>query len=212
MKVKSLRKSPLYEERFRFGEKISNLIFYLFLIVIVASMALGTFYLRKNFGGVIVNGNSMCNTLYSGEKLVMKYVVGTEVKRGDIVVVYVGNYPEFQRDGTDHLIKRLIAVEGDKVKCEDGQIRMQYGGVGEWVDLYEPYAYYTDKLAYDFAEYTVGEGEVFFLGDNRNHSQDSRYQEGHSRLNRLYKAEDIIGVVPTWNIEHEKFLEFFFFR
>jgi len=46
--------------------------------------------------------------------------------------------------------------------------------VGEWQPLYEPYAYYTDRNGYDFGEYVLQKDEVFFLGDNRNHSTDSR--------------------------------------
>ena len=67
----------------------------------------------------------------------------------------------------------------------------------------------------DFEEYEVGEGEIFFLGDNRQNSLDSRYKEeyGGSHLsNGLYKAEDIYGVVPDWAIAYKTPLEWLFFR
>ena len=55
--------------------------------------------------------------------------------------------------------------------------------------------YYSNKAAYDFAEYTVGKDEIFFLGDNRCNSLDSRYQEGFSALSdRLYKEEDVFAI------------------
>ena len=203
---KSLQDSRLYEEKFRIKEGQSNIRFYNVILCILMFMMAFHAYWTMNFGGVTVSGSSMCQTLYSGEQLLMKYVDGAQAKRGDVIVVYVGEYPQFT-DGTEFLIKRLIAVEGDSVKCTDGQISIKYSGSNEWEKLYEPYAYYTDKEDYDFAEYQVKEGEVFFLGDNRNNSMDSRFKEGGSRLNCLYKADDIIGVVPKWAITYHSLFE-----
>ena len=144
---------------------------------------------------VEVDGASMMQTLQDGEQYYARRTEnGTGFERGDIIVVYVGNYAEF--GSTEFLVKRLIAIEGDSVKCTDGQIEIRYAGETEWTELYEPYAYYSqDKAKYDFAEYTVGEDEVFFLGDNRNNSMDSRYKEGFSRLNKLMIEQDVYGVL-----------------
>jgi signal peptidase I len=207
---KNLQESPLYEEKFRIKEGQSNIRFYSVILFILMAMIAFHSYWTMNFGGVTVSGSSMRNTLYSGEQLLMKYADGKDAERGDVIVVYVGDYPQFT-DGTKYLIKRLIAVEGDRVKCVDGEVCIQYGGEGEWQALYEPYARYINKNDYDFAEYTVGEGEVFFLGDNRNNSMDSRFKEGGSRLNCLYKADDIVGIVPSWAIKYQSILEKIFF-
>ena len=208
---KDLRDSELYEDKFRLKEGQSNIRFYSILLFVVAVLTAFYAYWSMNFGGVTVSGSSMYKTLRSGENLLMKHVNGEEAKRGDVIVVYVGNYEEFT-DGTEYLIKRLIAVEGDKVKCVDKQVSIMYAGTEEWVPLYEPYAYYS-KEDCDFAEYEVKAGEIFFLGDNRNNSTDSRYQEtSGSRLNCLYKVEDIVGVVPQWAIDHKEILEKILFR
>ncbi len=208
---KNLRDSELYEDKFRFKERQTNIRFYGILLFILAAVMAFHAYWTMTFGGVTVSGSSMRNTLQSGEQLLMKRVDGEDAERGQVIVVYVGDYPEFQVDDTEYLIKRLIAVGGDHVKCEDGQIYLKYGGVGEWQPLYEPYAYYTDRNGYDFGEYVLQKDEVFFLGDNRNHSQDSRYKEGGSRLDCLFKADDIIGVVPQWAIYNKGILEKLFF-
>ena len=137
-----------------------------------------------------------------------------EADYGDIIVVYVGDYPEFQGESQpDFLIKRLIAKEGDTVKCKDGQVSVRYKGDAEFTVLNEPYAtYFYGANSYDFAEYEVGEGEIFFLGDNRQMSLDSRYKENGSKLkDRLYKEEDIYGIVPNWAVRNEKILKFLFF-
>ena len=209
--------SVLYEACFGYKERRSNTIFYFVLMILFVFVVGFRFYWTENFGGVTVSGRSMYATLYDKEQLLMKYVDGEDARRGDIIVVYVGDYPEFKQINdtlpkdkqTKFLIKRLIAVEYDRVKCEDGQIYIQYEGKGEWVALHEPYARYTDRERYDFSEYELQKGEVFSLGDNRNDSVDSRYREENgSRLkDRLYKASDIKGVVPQWAVTNQKILE-----
>lgn len=213
---KNLKNSPLYEERYGYKEDGKATAFYLILLLLVFAILSFRIYLVNNYGGVEVSGTSMCDTLYSGEQLLMKNTDGSDAKRGDVIVVYVGGYEEFSGDNTEYLIKRLIAVEGDKVRCSQGEIEICYAGTDVWTDFDDPYAYYGEndqyKSGYSFAEYTVGEGEIFFLGDNRNNSLDSRYKEGHSHLNGLYKRSDIVGIVPQWAIDHQRILEKIFFN
>ena len=63
-------------------------------------------------------------------------------------------------------------------------------GEEEFHSLSEPYAKGETE---DFPPVSVGKGEIYFLGDNRTVSYDSR------RLG-CYLAEDIAGVVPDWAI------------
>lgn len=214
--TKNLTQSPLYEEKFGAKESSGAIVLYWIVVILAFAVLLFSVYWTARFDGVVVSGNSMRNTLYDGEQLLMRKTDGSDAERGDVIVVYVGDYAEFNEgnstgEKTLYLIKRLIAIEGDCVRCTDGTLEIRYAGTDVWETLDEPYAYYTDKAAYDFAEYTVGEGEVFFLGDNRNNSMDSRYQENYSRLDRLYKRSDIYGIVPEWAIEQQSVLEKIFF-
>ncbi|MBR2341362.1 MAG: signal peptidase I [Clostridia bacterium] len=210
---KNLANGDLYENCFHTKEKQSNARFFsVILALLLLFVGFRTFW-TQNFGGIVVDGASMNTTLNTGDKLLMRYATaGAVAKRGDVIIVDVRKYPEC--GDTDFLIKRLIATEGDKVKCEDGNLYICYAGQTEYTYLEEDYAYYySNKADYDFGEYVVGKGEIFFLGDNRLNSKDSRYGLiGGSHLSdRLYKAKDIYGVVPAWAIEYKSILEFVFF-
>lgn len=219
---KNFKDNELYEARFGNKERRLNFQFWIALLIVLIHIIGFRGYWTSNFSGVQVDGGSMNNTLYHGEELLMRYYnEEDDLQRGDVIVVYVGEYPEVkeynagkpQEAQLTYLIKRLIAIEGDSVKCVDGQIYIRYAGEQSFVALEEPYAHYTNRKNYDFDEYTVGKGEIFFLGDNRNHSCDSRYREsGGSHLDgKLYKQKDIFGIVPSWAIQYHKILEKIFF-
>ncbi len=213
---KSLSDSQLYEFRHGFKEqRLSGYLTYAILVVFILFLSLIGWW-TSSFGGVVIDGSSMNQTLQDGEKLLMRYANGNGAKRGDIIVIYVGAYEECKDVKGQYLIKRLIATEGDKVRCQDGQIEILYAGTENWEKLNEPYAYYANyRQDYDFGEYEVGEGEIFFLGDNRSghgSSLDSRFQEGLSHLDKLYKETDIYGVVPNWAIKYQGLLSEIFFE
>ena len=66
-------------------------------------------------------------------------------------------------------IKRIIAVEGDHIKIEEGKVYLN----GE--ELEEPYLRESIiTKGENFTDITVPEGYVFVMGDNRSHSTDSR--------------------------------------
>ena len=73
----------------------------------------------------------------------------------------------------------------------------------------DPHGNYAGDEHYDFSLYEVGENEIFFLGDNRTNSRDSRYKDGLSHFtDRLYTVDDIYGVVPEWAIRYKSVLKY----
>ena len=210
---KELQESVLYKKRHETDENGDLLRFILVWLIVLALFLNAMTLLTSNFGWVTVDGSSMYKTLQNGDNLLTKKVANADgLQHGDIIVVYVGDYEECKDVTGKYLIKRLIGKAGDKVKCVDEQVYICYAGTQEWVELNEPYAYYGNSHdIYDFEEYTVGEGEIFFLGDNREYSRDSRYYEwaeGKCHLkDRLYKSEDVVSVVPKWALGKSAFFE-----
>ena len=103
---------------------------------------------------------SMQPTLHEGNLLVVNklaYKLG-EPKRGDIIVFH------YQGTVTEDYIKRVIGLPGDVVKVGGGIVRVN-GQV-----ITEPYI---AELPGYTGTWKVPEGEIFVLGDNRNHSSDS---------------------------------------
>ncbi len=137
-----------------------------------------------------VSGNSMYPTLTNGEYLIVSKIshVFREVPQyGDIVIIdsrthrersWVDDMAEpmqnyiaiFNRSSQEHnvWVKRVIGKGGDTLAFHDGHVYRN----GE--KLEEPYINEPMEFSMD-GTYTVPEGTVFVMGDNRNHSSDSRF-------------------------------------
>lgn len=146
------------------------------LVALVVVTMLLTFVFRQ----VTVSGNSMYDTLKNGDRLIITNMF-YEPQVGDIVVISHGqNYDAA-------LIKRVIALEGQtlSIDFETGDV------VVDGVLLNEKYI--TGKTIEDprsplQVPSVVPEGYVYVMGDNREHSSDSR----NSNIG-LIKKSDIVG-------------------
>ncbi|HEY8345014.1 MAG TPA: signal peptidase I [Bacillota bacterium] len=129
----------------------------------------------------MVKGSSMEPTFYEGQRLLVDkitYRVRTP-QAGEIVVF---KYP---RDPRKKFIKRVIATAGDYVYINDSKVQVN------GITLHEPYI---NEPTEDGIEWTrVPEDTLFVLGDNRNHSMDSRDTRN-------------VGCIPIENIVGKAFV------
>ncbi len=146
-----------------------------------------------------VNGGSMDDTFYGGVEVAPQVYEGgdivyadsrAEAKRGDVVIVDVRRYPTYA--GLERIIKRLIAIEGDELYCEQHVLYLKKAGEADFAPLEEDYVNYPTP---DFGLVHVGEGEIYVAGDHRTDSKDSRDPDVG-----CLKEEDILAVVPDWAI------------
>ena len=112
----------------------------------------------------VVDGDSMNTTLTDKDRIVVSQLFYTP-KQGDIVCFVAKG----KKDKI--LIKRVIATEGQTIDVNQ-ENRVMVDGVELKEDYLEPYIY-TEPKGFAFP-YTVQEGEVFCMGDNRVNSTDSR--------------------------------------
>lgn len=138
-----------------------------------------------------VSGESMENTFHNGDFLVVSkwdhirgntpvydevVIIDSRVKRErtwqDDVTDVVSNYLSvFSKDAERHdaWVKRVIGLPGDTLEFKDGHVWRN----GK--ELEEPYTKEPTMNYSQTATVVVPEGYVFVMGDNRNHSSDSRF-------------------------------------
>lgn len=143
---------------------------------------------------ITVDGNSMFPTLHHKDVLLVHNIRYTP-EQGDIIVLT----KDFSGYVGQPIVKRVIAVGGQTVRIDYEQDQVFVDG--EAVD--EPYLNEAvmnrpgGSLTID--ELTVPEGCVFVLGDNRNHSSDSRHVELGAIDQRYILGKAIMIIFPFSN-------------
>ena len=116
----------------------------------------------------VVDGSSMNPTLQGNDKLLVRQLFYTP-KQGDIIVCQSERYG-MQKP----LVKRIIALEGQTVRI-DTENWIVYVDDEPLEEDYVLYRAGSPMVGWSYGEsYTVPEGHVFVMGDNRNDSLDSR--------------------------------------
>lgn len=136
---------------------------------------------------VRVDGFSMRPTLEDGEFVLvskLSYALG-DFQRGDIVVFHFPLNPQ------EELVKRIIGLPGDTISVRDNQVYVNGQQLNE--------TYIAQAPLYS-GEWTVTEGQLFVLGDNRNNSNDSKDWGLLPQENVVGKAVLIYWPPPLWKV------------
>ena len=132
----------------------------LLTIAVAVAMFLRTFIIEPRY----VPTPSMVPTIRVNDRL---YVEKLTPRFGDLTRGMIVTFQAPEQTGrNDYLVKRLIGMGGDVISITGGQLYVNGSAV------HEPYL--NEPMRSDFPEVTVPEGRLFLMGDNRNHSQDSR--------------------------------------
>ena len=172
-----------------------------FLRTVIVALFLLTFLLQP----FLIPSESMEHTLLVGDFLLVNKQIFApavhrdglarwllpyrDVERGDIVV--------FHHPDPPYLVKRVVGIPGDRIRISDGRVSVNGTTLDEPYAAFEPAApnpfrdnfpgqIYTDpnidptwwrqlQSLTKEGELIVPQGEYFMLGDNRNHSKDSRF-------------------------------------
>ncbi len=152
------------------------------VVITIVTLFMGRF--------IVVDGNSMNNTLYHGERLIITNFLYTPEK-GDIVVTDTKNH--FGQP----LIKRIIATEGDTVAIDYNTGDVYVNGQILQEDYIKEKIMATGGGVYQI---TLTEGQLFLMGDNRNASSDSRVREIGPVSEQNILGKTILRVAPLSRI------------
>lgn len=128
-----------------------------------------------------VSGDSMLPTLHDGDKLLVYKFMYTP-KRGDIVTI------DTNEQLGKNIIKRVIGLPGDTIKIDYDKHEVYVNGQLLKEDyINEPTALSGDGAIRNNTVYLMPDGRISILGDNRNHSMDSRFKPiGFVCVKKLY--------------------------
>lgn len=198
-------------------------------ILIVVALAVSIVVKALLVQAFYIPSGSMENTLRINDRVVVNKLGNffVDIKRGDVVVfrdpggwlgtVVPNNEPGIQskiREGLvavgllpdpadQDLIKRVIGVAGDHVKCCDGAGRVTVNGQ----PLDEPYLYPLNKPSLMQFDVTVPKDSIWVMGDHRSNSEDSRYHQDDARKGMVpLSAVQGRAFMVIWPWNHAKLL------
>jgi signal peptidase I len=149
---------------------------------LIVALALALFIRTFFVQAFKIPSGSMLETLQIGDHLLVNKllyglripVYGTRIgtffkpEHGDVIVFV------FPDDRSKDFIKRVIGTPGDEIEIRNKKLYRNGKPVGD-----EPYAKYTEPVEPgprdNFGPVTVPADHVFVMGDNRDHSFDSRF-------------------------------------
>ena len=151
------------EENKKQKSKLREVIDFLLPILIAVAVALVLKYCI--IANAVVPTGSMLNTIQEGDRVIASRLayVKDDPQRYDIVIF---KYPD---DEKQYYVKRIVGLPGETV--EDSFVTKE-------------------TPTGNYGPYTVPADSYFMMGDNRNHSEDSRFWQ-----NKFVKKNKIVGKV-----------------
>lgn len=203
----------LARQALAWGKEILTII----VIAVVLSFLIKTFLFRAFY----IPSGSMENTLQIDDRIFVNLLVPKPIaiERGDVVVfkdtqgwlapveqapqnwlteagTFIGLLPDSSQQ---HLVKRVIGLPGDTVRCCDAGGNLTINGQA----ITEPYLFPGASPSETTFEVTVPEGHLWVMGDHRNNSQDSRYHQDTTETG-FVPIDDVEGraLVVAWPLSH----------
>ena len=159
---------------------------------VLAVVLLFTFVIRL----IGVDGHSMVPTLQDGDRLlVLNAMLDNDYGYGDIVVLRKDTFM------TEPIVKRVIAVEGQTVDIDFAEGIVYVDGEALEEDYIREPTYTAEGTEFPL---TVPEGSIFVMGDNRNHSSDSRSSDLGTVDTRYVIGKAAFLIFPGPDYETEK--------
>jgi len=157
-------------------------IYILIIMLLNSTMLIPTKFLSEKilgFGAHQISTGSMEPALSIKDYLIsdLTYFKNNELQRGDLVIF------QYPKDLSKDFLKRIIALEGEKIEIKDKQVYINDEPITEDYKVHnderiykrsENYRY-DDLIMDNFGPEIVPSGHCFVLGDNRDNSSDSRY-------------------------------------
>jgi signal peptidase I len=162
---------------------------------LVLSLLIKTFLIRSFY----IPSGSMLDTLQINDRIIVNELVPNVVpiERGDVVVFrdpggwlgpveqktipfttqvtdwFLSAFGVTAPDSDVHLVKRVIGIAGDHVKCCDANHKLTVNGV----ELTEPYIKKGESPSAVEFDVVVPADSIWVMGDNRGNSEDSRFHK-----------------------------------
>lgn len=158
------------------------------IVALVGAVVIGIILTQFVIVSAVVPTGSMEDTIQPSDRIIgwrLGYIFD-DPKREDIVIF---KYPD---DESQLYVKRIIGLPGEVIEIKEGMVYVN--GVAF------PEEYIKEAPLFDGGPWLVPEDSYFVMGDNRNHSHDSRFWQ-----NTYVKKEKILGKVmfrywpsPEW--------------
>ncbi len=160
-----------------------------FCLPIVIALVIAILLKSFVFANAVVPTGSMLNTIQEGDRIIASRLEykDKDPERYDIIIF---RFPDAVAAGDNKtfFVKRIIGLPGEKVEIINGLVYVTHTD-GQKEKLRDDFVTTETPTGY-YGPFEVPENSYFCLGDNRNHSEDSRFWE-----NKYVDKELIVGKV-----------------